>query len=271
MIHFFKFRQELFDPQPARDVYVKRRAGKGWPEECPPIRAANGFGYDVLANFDLAFVRGRAGWRVEAPVTIESDFAWAPPDAPDAAARPLVQDYAWFWERGQTVPHRIDDHVYEEIRHQVKVSTFLYLRTDPNECLLVSDLPNQPRERPWRALSALVETDWYPASYPWHCVLELDPRAKRVEIARGEPLCRLLPVRRDTYFARAMSPHEFDDFYARGQRWLAAHGRPPAPHEEAAAAPARGARRKAKAPAGGLLDITRTYSRQQARSKFLVT
>src|SRR4051794_24680372 len=66
MLHFFKFRQDLFAPLPAKDVYVKRGAGKGWPEECPPIRAANGFGFDLLANFDVTFVKGRGGdWRVD--------------------------------------------------------------------------------------------------------------------------------------------------------------------------------------------------------------
>lgn len=277
MIHYFKFRQDLLDPQPARDVYVKRKPGRGWPEECPPLRAANGFGFDVLANFDLTFVRGKGGWRLADPVTVESDFLWSPPGSDDDAAnRPLVQEYAWFWEKGQVLPHPISDDVYEEIQHQVKVSTFLYLRTDPNEVLLLTDLPNQPRERPWRALSALVETDWYPASYPWHCVLELDPSAKRITIPRGEPLCRLVPVRRDTYFARPMTPVEFDDFFARGQRWLEAHGRP-APHDGAAhaerAPAATGRKRRRGAPAApepGTLDITRTYSRQQVRSKFVV-
>lgn len=273
MIHFFKFRQDLFDPQPARDVYVKRAPGRGWPEECPPIRAANAFGFDVLANFDVTFVRGRGGWRVEQPVTVSSDFAWAPPGAEHDPGRPLEQEYAWFWERGQTLPHPISDNVYEEIQHQVKVSSFLYLRTDPNECLLLTDLPNQPRDRPWRALSALVETDWYPASYPWHCVLELDPRAKRISIARGEPLCRVVPVRRDTYFARPMTPVEFDDFFARGQRWLETHGKAAAPHaaaagDEPAARPRRG--KAAPAPPPGTMDITRTYTRQHVRSRFVV-
>lgn len=60
MIHYFKFRQDLFAPRPAKEVYFKRGAGRGWPEECPPIRAANGFGFDLLANFDVTFVvRGR--------------------------------------------------------------------------------------------------------------------------------------------------------------------------------------------------------------------
>lgn len=276
MIHFFKFRQDLLDPQPARDVYVKRANGRGWPEECPPLRAANSFGFDLLANFDVTFVRGKKGWSVQDPITVDSDFAWAPPgSSDDVAGKTLEQGYAWFWERGQTLPHPISDNVYAEIQHQVKVSTFLYLRTDPNECLLLTDLPNQPRERPWRAVSALVETDWYPASYPWHCVLELDPRARRVTIERGTPLCRVLPVRRDTYFARPMTPIEFDDFFARGQRWLEAHGRPaqhgdaPAPHEEEA--PRRGRKKAAPAPDPTTLDITRTYSRQQLKSRFVVT
>ena len=75
MLHYFKFRQELADPVAGKEVYVKRGAGKGWPEECPPIRAANAFGFDLLANFDLAFLRKRGGgWSVEEDVVVESDF-----------------------------------------------------------------------------------------------------------------------------------------------------------------------------------------------------
>ena len=77
MLHYFRFRQDLFPPRPAREVYEKRGPGKGWPEECPPIRAANGFGFDLLANFDVTFVRSRSGdsgWRVEPDVVIDSDF-----------------------------------------------------------------------------------------------------------------------------------------------------------------------------------------------------
>ena len=111
-------------------------------------------------------------------------------------------------------------------------------------------------------MTALVETDWYPASYPWHCVIELDPKAKRVTIEKGEVLCRVVPVRRDTYFAQPMSPAAFDDFFARGQKWLATHGS--AEHE----GPAGGC------PVGGdkgaTLDITRTYVKQQARARFVV-
>src|SRR6185503_8428747 len=165
MLHYFKFRQDLLAPQPAKEVYVKRGPGKGWPEECPPTRAANAFGFDLLANFDLTFVQKRGQWRVENDVVIESDFDYAADDASTGA--PLAQQYAWLWEKGQKLPHVISDNVYDEIKNQVKVSSYLFLKTDPNELLYFTDVPNLAR--PWRALTALVETDWYPASYPWHC------------------------------------------------------------------------------------------------------
>ena len=247
MLHYFKFRQELAPPQPAKDVYVKRRAGRGWPEECPPIRAANAFGFDLLANFDVTFLRGRTGWRVEDDVVVESDFDWSHRADGSEAGKPLVQQYAWFWEKGQKLPHPISDNVYEQIKNQVKVSTYLFLKTDPNELLLFTDVPNLAR--PWRPVTALVDLDWYPGSYPWHVVLELPRDERRVTIAKGEPLCRVMPVRRDTYFAQQMTPHAFDDFFGRSQRWLATHGQ--VQHE-------------------GTVDITRTYVRQQVKSKFVV-
>ena len=209
MLHYFKFRQDLLDPQPAKDVYVKRGPGKGWPEECPPIRGANAFGFDLLANFDLTFIRKRTGgWKLEADIVIESDFDWASDaasvaevdggddqeegeDANVPESRPLTQQYAWFWEKGQKLPHVITDNVYAEIDNQCKVSSFLYLKTDPNEILLMSDVPNV--RRPWRAMSALIETDWFPASYPWHAVIELDRKESRITIEKGEPICRVTP------------------------------------------------------------------------------
>ena len=246
MLHYYKFRQDLFSPRAGKEVYLKRGPGKGWPEECPPIRAANAFGFDLPANFDVTFTRKRDGnWRVEPDVMIESDFHYAASE--EGEGSPLRQQYAWFWERGQKLPHVISDNVYGQIRNQAKVSSFLFLKTDPNELLYMSDVPNM--RRPWRSMTALIDTDWYPASYPWHCVIELDPSEKRIEIARGEPLCRVMPVRRDTYFARQMDPSEFDSFFARGQKWLATHGQ--FEHE-------------------GTVDITRTYVRQQVKSKFIV-
>jgi hypothetical protein len=251
MLHFFKFRQDLFAPAPAKDLYVKRPAGKGWPEECPPIRAANSFGFDLLANFDITFTQKRdKSWRVEPDVVLESDFDYAASE--ESPGQPLTQQYAWFWERGQKLPHVITENVWQAINNQVKISTFLFLKTDPNELLYFTDIPNVAR--PWRAVTALVDTDWYPASYPWHAVIELDRTQKTVHIKKGDPLCRVLPVRRDTYFASEMSPENFDTFFARGQKWLSTHGKF---EHESADSPAH-------------VDITRTYVRQQVKSKFVV-
>jgi hypothetical protein len=257
VIHYFKFRQDLFDPASGKEVYGAVLPGKGRPEECPPIRAANAFGFDLLANFDVTFSRKRDGtWRAEPDIVIDSDFDWSA--SPDTDGQPLTQQYAWFWQKGQKVPHVISDNVFESIKNQVKISTFLYLATDPNELLMISDPPLG--DRPWRAMSALIDTDWYPASYPWHTVLELDPAAKKIEIAKGTPIARVVPVRRDTYFARQMSPTAFDEFFARSQKWISSHGREitdPAGGET----PTKDAQ--------GTRDITRTYSRQQVRSRFI--
>src|SRR4051812_8548592 len=136
MLHYFKFRQELFDPAPAKEIYQKRPAGRGWPEECPPIRAANSFGFDLLANFDVTFVQTSGQWRVLKDVQLESDFDWASTE--DAQGRPLTQQYAWFWEKGQKIPHPITDNVYREISNQVKISTFLFLQSDANEILYIT-------------------------------------------------------------------------------------------------------------------------------------
>lgn len=246
MIHFFKFRQDLFGPVPAKDMYIGRPAGKGWPEECPPIRAANSFGWDVLANFDLTFLKNRDGtWRVKDDIVITSDFDWAASEESDG--EPLVQQYAWFWQKGQKLPHVITDNVFEHVKNQVKVSSFLYLKTDPNELLLMTEVPNQ--EWSWRTKTGLVDSDWYPASYCWHVVLELPPSEKKVEIKKGTPICRLIPVKRDTYFAEQMTPEQFDQYFAKSQQWIASHGR--VPDKE------------------GQVDLTRTYVRQQMKAKFV--
>jgi hypothetical protein len=245
MLQYYKFRQDLFSPQPAKDVYIKRGPGRGWPEECPPIRAANAFGFDLLANFDVTFVQTRGKWRVLNDVVIESDFGYA--STPSSKGTPLLQQFAWFWEKGQKLPHVISDNVYAKISNQVKLSSFLFLKTDKNELLLMTDPPNM--SRPFRAMSAVVDTDWYPASYPWHTVIELDRREKRITIAKGEPICRVIPVQRDTYFAGEMSQKAFGKFFDLGQDWLATHG---------------------QIRAEGVVDITRTYGRQQMKSKFVL-
>ena len=101
MLHYFKFRQELFDPEPGREVYRKPGAGKGWPEECPPIRAGNAFGFDLVANFDVTFVRRRDGsWRAEPDVVIESDFDYAGSD--ESSGAPLTQQYPGSGRRGRS-------------------------------------------------------------------------------------------------------------------------------------------------------------------------
>jgi hypothetical protein len=51
-----------------------------------------------------------------------------------------------------------------------------------------------------------------------------------------------------------MTGEEFDAFFARGQRWLATHGK--FEHERAESA--------------GHVDITRKYVRQQVRARFVV-
>jgi hypothetical protein len=246
MLHYYKFRQELFAPQAAKEIYLKRGKGRGWPEECPPIRAANSFGFDLMANFDVTFIQSRGLWKVQRDIVIDSDFDWSANE--NSSGVPLRQQYAWFWEKGQKLPHVISDNVYKQISNQVKISSYLFLQSDPNEMLLMTDVPNL--SRPWRPMSAIVETDWYPASYPWHVVIELDRSEKKITIKKGEPICRVIPLRRDTYFAGQMSPTEFDDFFERGQQWLATHG---------------------KFEQEGAVDITRTYVRQQIKSKFVVT
>ena len=247
MLHFYKFSDEVSGPVPSRESYHRRQPGRGWPEECPPLRAANAFGWDILATFDMKFRRGEDGWTLEESHDLESDWLYS--GSPEAAGEgsPLVQRNAWFWEEGQDLPHHISESVYPAIRDQVKVSTYLFLQTDPNELLYLCEIPN--RRVPYRAASVLLDTDWYPASYPWHCVLELDGSRSEIRIEKGEPICRLFLVRRDSYFAREMSTADFERFFQRGQEWLARYGRGGKPE---------------------MLDITRTYVKQQRRSSFSV-
>lgn len=251
MLHFYKFSADVPAPVPARESYEPRKPGKGWPEHCPPVRAANSFGWDVLAPFEMRFRKERGKWRLQNPRDLESDWVYEPaqPDgaASSAGGAPLIQRNAWFWERRQKLPHEISANAYKEIRNQVKVSTYLFLFSDPNELLYVCDIPN--RKRPYRAVSVLLETDWYPASYPWHCVLELDPGQKVIRIQKGEPLCRLFLVRRENYFAQELSTPEFERHFERGQDWLARYGRGK-DHD--------------------MKDITGTYVKQQRKSSFSV-
>jgi hypothetical protein len=257
MLHYYKFHADALDPRPALEAYVKRPAGQGWPESCPPMRQANAFGWDILSNFELTFVKDPQGtFGLTSDQGLVSDWHLGASDDEDEEAQDpsaaQVQHAAWFWDPNQTLPHPIGAEVYEAIKHQVKVSSYLFLKTDPNQVLLMTDVPNQP-PRPYRALSAVIETDWYPASYPWHCVLELDPTKDSITIEKGEPIARVIPVRRDTYFAREMSPIAFTEYFQRSQGWLAQHG--------------HGAQADADDPA--MVDIRRSYRKRALPSRFV--
>ncbi|MCA9319432.1 MAG: hypothetical protein KDB53_01795 [Planctomycetes bacterium] len=224
MLHFYRFNSDVLAPVPASPRYGPRR-GRGSEEDCPPMRAYSAFGWDILSSTDMVFLRKGEGWELEEPVDLESDFTWEDERFAEAEQEgvPLHQRNAWFWEEDQILPHPIDPAVFPLLRNQVKVSTLHFLATDANELLAFTDIPGMRRS--FRVLEALVDTDWYPASYPWHCVLELDPNAERVEIARAEPLCRVFSVRREHYFAREMSDREFDDYFRRSQEWIQRHRR----------------------------------------------
>merc|ERR1712034_7809 len=71
MLHFYRFSPDVPSPEPARETYHKRQPGKGWPEECPPMRAANSFGWDLLNPTDLRFRQVDGKWTLETPATIE--------------------------------------------------------------------------------------------------------------------------------------------------------------------------------------------------------
>ncbi len=227
MLDYFRFHADLPHPRPAKPAYVKRSAGSGWPEHCPPIRAANAFGWDVINPFTMRFIRDKQGnWDIEEAIEVESDVEFT------GGVIPHPQLNAWFWERGQERPHVITDEVYAQIRHQVKVSTFLYFRTEPGEMLLIKAVPATHASTPhraWSVIEALIECDWYFPAHPWHGVIEL-PRIEEstideVVIREGEPLFRLIPIARADYEAREMSPDDFGEIFAKGQRWLSEHGR----------------------------------------------
>lgn len=247
MLHYFRFNADLPQPRAAKPVYIKREKGSGWPEHCPPVRAANAFGFDVINPFDMRFRRDRNGdWELEEAVEVHSDIDL------DNGMTPHPQLNAWFWEKGQTRPHVITDNVHAQIRHQVKISTFLYLRSDSGELVWMRGVPNV--RRPWSIIESIVETDWYFPAHPWHTVIELprienDPATREVFIPAGEPLCRLVTIARAEYEAREMSGPEFGALFTQGQEWLAAHGRDL--HEDD-------------------LDITGAYAKQQKGAQFVV-
>jgi len=244
MLEYYRFHADLPQLAAAKPVYVKREAGSGWPEHCPPIRAASGFGWDVINPFTMRFVRNSGGaWSIEESVSVESDV-----DVGEGVS-PHAQVNAWFWEKGQQRPHVITDNVYAQIRHQCKVSTYLYLRTEVGWMLWMTSIPNLKRD--WSVIESVIETDWYFPAHPWHTVIEL-PRVEaspidEVLIEAGAPLCRLVPVQRAEYSAFEMDNASFGELFDESQSWLAAHG---------------------KDPQGDDVDITGQYARQQDPATF---
>ncbi|CAJ1436904.1 unnamed protein product, partial [Effrenium voratum] len=247
-LRYFRFHSGLPHPAPA----VKRdppQPGSGWPEQCPPMQAAQTFGWDVINPFEIRFDPGEEGWQLSESVEVGGGDL---EQRGDVGA--FDQDNCWQWDPKQVLPHRISPHVFPEIRNQAKVSTYLYLQTPPGWALLMSDLPNSKRR--FRVLSALLDTDWYYPAHPWHAVVEL-PRISQGEpvvISEGERLCRLTPVRRASYSAAEMRPDQFKSLYLKGQAWLDQHGRP---CEDPEAPP-------------GALDIRGAYARQRRSFEFKV-
>ena len=247
MLRYYRFHADLPHPVPAKAVYRKPGPGSGWPEHCPPIRAANAFGWDVINPFQMRFVRdGQGNWEIEEAVEVHSDVELG------GGAMPHPQINAWFWEKSQQRPHVISDHVYLAIRHQCKVSTFLYLETEPGWLLWMRGLPHLKRS--WSVLEAVIDTDWYKPAHPWHGVIELprieDSPIDQVVIEEGEPIFRLVPVERVSYVAAEATGPEFGHFFEQGQQWLAQHGRE---------------------PRDGDMDITGAYAKQQQPAEFIVT
>ena len=96
------------------------------------IRPAGKFRRHLRSN------RGR--WRVAKDVTIESDFEYS---AARAVQRPAAgAAICLVLGKGTKLPHPISDNVYAQINNQVKISSFLFLKTDQNELLLMTDVPN---------------------------------------------------------------------------------------------------------------------------------
>jgi hypothetical protein len=194
----------------------------------------------------MRFLRDKDGnCSIEEAVEVKSDVEL------DGGSTPHSQLNAWFWEKGQTRPHVISDNVYAAIRHQCKISTFLYLETKPGWLLWMRGVPGLKRD--WSVMEAVIETDWYKPAHPWHGVIELprieDSPVAEVVIPKGEPLLRLVPLKREDYHAREMDDPAFGRYFAEGQHWLGQHG---------------------KEPVEGDVDITGAYAKQQNNSTFKV-
>jgi len=220
ILSYYRYMADLPHPKPAKAVYRSGLEGSGWPEHCPPIRAASAYGWDVINPFDMVFSRNEENrWGLDGAMEVHSDV-----DLPNGMT-PHPQLNAWFWEKDQKRPHLISTHVYEHIAHQVKLSTFLYLKTKPNWMTWIRSIPGL--DRPWKTVEAVVESDWYWPAHPLHGVIELplDLNIQKVVIKAGEPLFRLVPVERLNTEAKEMSDANFAEYFEAGQTWLANYGK----------------------------------------------
>ncbi|CAJ1361358.1 unnamed protein product [Effrenium voratum] len=150
-LRYFRFHSGLPHPAPA----VKRdppQPGSGWPEQCPPMQAAQTFGWDVINPFEIRFDLGEEGWQLSESVEVGGGDL---EQRGDVGA--FDQDNCWQWDPKQVLPHRISPHVFPEIRNQAKVSTYLYLQTPPGWALLMSDLPNSKRRREAKSVEQLAK------------------------------------------------------------------------------------------------------------------
>jgi hypothetical protein len=208
-------------------------------------RGPDAFGWDVLAPFDMTFRRMKEGWKHLDPIDLESDFGVGAEGrrrlrATDDAGQRLVLG------QGARTPHKISDDVWPELRDQVKVSTYLRMKTDRDELLMLGEVPN--RIVPWRAFTAVLDTRPSSGVLSVARVLILDRREKEIRIDKGTPLFRLTLHTRKNYRSKPMTDAGFDTFFTRGQEWLRKH---------------------ARGVVGDTADIRGAYVKQQRNARFL--
>jgi len=181
-----QFRRNLLDPATARK-FRGSGAGRG-AGRVPPIRAANAFGFVSACDLRHSrFVRSPAGargqrWRVKDDCRRRSDFrVFERGSRRHAAAAKAVRV---FWRRraGNADEQR---HVYSEIRNKVKIQKLPVFQTIRKNAFEMGSC--EPRRRSGvRAMTALVVTYWYPASYQWQRGDRVAARWEIVTIEKGQ-------------------------------------------------------------------------------------
>jgi hypothetical protein len=134
-----------------------------------------------------------------------------------SAGAPLTQQYAWFWDKGQKLPHVISDNVYAEINNQVKSAASSSSRRPERRALLHA---TSPARRARGGDDGAGRYRLVPGELPWHTVIELSREQKRVSIQKGEPLCRVIPCGATPTSRGDVAGSASIDFFARGQQWL---------------------------------------------------